>query len=434
MNVDLLLDLKGHKPLLALSGGVDSMVLAHLLIASGIPFYACHVEHGIRGEASRADADFVRMYCRKMGVPLLTFHLNVPRMAKERRMGLEEAARTARYMRLHEAMCIFGCDVLLTAHHKGDQAETILMHIARGAGLAGLRGMDAGEGSVLRPLLAVSRREIELYAHAQGLPFVLDRSNLDNRYTRNYVRNRVLPMLMRVNPRIEDALCRLGAQAQRDDRYLASLAKAAFADHLQGNALLDVRALDPAISARVVQLYLQGIGKTDLGSSDVQAVLELMEKEPGKQRSVGKHTLLRTASGVVPYIQAAQDDVRHALNQEGETVIPGVGKFVCTMSNVPEALDLGHNAQALDAEKLSFPLTIAFRKPGLRVQPLGGGSKLLSDVLIDKKVERHMRDRVPLIFSGETLVWIAGILPLRPARIDADTRQVCIIQFEQAKE
>ena len=262
MNIEFLEELKAAPGVLcAVSGGADSMALLHLLCSSDCRVTAAHFEHGIRGGESLRDAAFVECFCRERGIPCLVEHGDVPAYAAANGLGPEEAARILRYDFLQRAARSCGATLIATAHTLDDQAETMLFHLARGTGNAGLRGIPARRGNIVRPLLQVSRREIEDYLRENEIPHVEDSTNRDEAYARNMIRRRVVPALLEINPRFPEAAARAARLAARDEDYLLSRA----ADFLFGFSPEDgldaeaLRALHPAVSSRVLRLLIPGL-------------------------------------------------------------------------------------------------------------------------------------------------------------------------------
>ena len=206
--------------LAAVSGGADSMALllalCHVQDLAGICVHAAHVEHGIRGKSSLRDADFVTEACRELGVPLHLCHLDVPELAKKQGTGVEEAAREGRYRFLFDTAEKLGARIM-TAHHRRDQAETVLMHLLRGSDIAGLAGMSM-QGRVLRPFLDRDPEELRAYLKDQGQAWCEDETNQDTRYSRNAIRH-VLPELEKIYPGAVRAIWRLARAAARDEAY-----------------------------------------------------------------------------------------------------------------------------------------------------------------------------------------------------------------------
>ena len=232
MNVDLT-QLHGRRVCVALSGGRDSVCLLHVLRAcagkEGITLSALTCEHGIRGEESLADLAFTERLCRDWGVPLRVFRADVPALARVRKQGLEEAGRNFRYACFEQILAEGAADVVATAHHLDDAAETVLFRLARGTSLAGLNVFPARQG-IARPFLGVTRAEIDRYMERFRLPFAEDKSNSDERFSRNLLRSRVMPALADIVPNAAEHIAAFAVRASEDDAYLRSLACAALTE------------------------------------------------------------------------------------------------------------------------------------------------------------------------------------------------------------
>ena len=422
----------GRSVLCAVSGGVDSVVLLHLLMQSGVRVVASHVEHGIRGESSQRDCDFVRRLCAQWKVELRVTHLNVLAQAAQEKRGLEETARRMRYETLEMQRAALGLDVIATAHHLNDQAETVLMHLVRGASPKGMEGMAQESGRLIRPLLSFTRAQIEAYAAAHGLPFVQDETNADTAYTRNYLRHEILPRLEELNPRAVEALGRLAGLSRAQNDYMERQADDVLRERMHGEALDDVRSVHPGLRGVVLHRYLAAQGMEQIRSADVALLEQLFDQPTGKRVSLGKDLYERDTSGVRRVIMkpACAGFPLHP----GQNDTP-LGCFSLEYAPVPQKLDLGRNTQALDAALAGEALCVRTRRDGDRVRLLGSaGGRLLSDVLTDKKVPRALRDRVPLIERNGEILGIAGIAPCAPCAIGPGSTRALIIKYKSIKE
>ena len=255
----LILPPKGARVLCAVSGGADSMCLLALLLQTGAyELAAAHFEHGIRGEESLRDCAFVESYCRDRGVPCFVGRADVPALAAKSGLGLEEAARKLRYAFLERTAEEEGYDFIATAHSADDNAETVLFHLARGTGPAGLCGIPARRGKIIRPLLALTRAEIEEALAASGTPHVEDSTNQDESYSRNRIRRAVMPVLKELNPAFPEAVARMSRLLRRDEECLDALAEDFIAGRFDGESLpaAELLGLHEAVSSRVVRKLL----------------------------------------------------------------------------------------------------------------------------------------------------------------------------------
>lgn len=421
----------GRSVLCAVSGGVDSVVLLHLLLRAGVRTVAAHAEHGIRGENSLRDRAFVEALCARWKVPLVTCSLDVPSHAAAAGRGLEETARELRYAFLHAQRQALGLDVIATAHHLGDQAETLLLHIIRGTSPAGLSGMAEEEGVLLRPLLPFTRQQILDYARAQDLEWVEDETNADTAFSRNYVRHELIPRMEHLNPRAVEALGRLARLARAQNDYVAQQARSLLEQRQHGEALDDVRDLPEGLRGAVLAAYLTKEGLQNVSCADIERLQSLFAMGTGKRVSLGKELFERDTNGIRRVIMKAASPCWPL--HEGENNTP-LGRFNLKTGPVPQDWNLGHWTQALDAHKIHGELCVRTRREGDRVRLLGGGTRKLSDVLTDKKVPRALRDQVPLVECGGEIIWVVGIAPCAGCALGPDSTCALTIDYHAAKE
>ena len=422
----------GQSALCALSGGVDSVVLLHLLLQCGVRVEAAHVEHGIRGESSRRDCRFVQELCGKWGVPLHVIHLDVPAQAAKEGRGIEETARAMRYDFLWKTREARRLETLATAHHLNDQAETVLMHLIRGASPVGLSGMRERDGALIRPLLPFSRAQIEQYAQENHLPHVEDETNADIAYTRNYIRHELIPCMEKLNPRAVEAVGRAAELARRQSDFVRQEALRVLRSRMYGAALADVSDLHPGLRSEVIAQYLRAQGTPEFSAADIVRIESLLAGGVGRRVSLGKELFERDTNGVRRVIMEPAGSGRWAL-YSGENETP-LGRFTLRTGKVPKNLNLGKYAQVFDADKIRAPLFVRTRRDGDRLALLGGGKRKLSDILIDKKVPRALRDSVPLIVMGEEILWAVGAAPGKTCAVVPESVQALVIEYQPLKE
>lgn len=282
----------GAHYLLAVSGGADSMALADAaasLLPEGVAVSVCHVEHGLRGEEALRDLELVRSFCVERGLSFYAEHVDVRMYAASAGVSTEAAARALRYASLRRVLETAGADAIVTAHHRDDQAETVLLRLLRGAGPEGLAAMSGRNGDVLRPLLGISRAELEEYCVVREIACCHDSTNDDTCYTRNRVRLELLPYLRRkFNPQISSALVRTAELLREDEDFLDDLAEALFKEcllaHGAGSAELDARRLlssPRALGKRVLRKAYFLLGGQELAYERTQALLELCGRRTG---------------------------------------------------------------------------------------------------------------------------------------------------------
>lgn len=463
-----LTDLRGRRVCVALSGGGDSVALFHFLTVEaercGIMLSALHVEHGIRGAASRADAAFVRALCAERGVPLRTVSEDVPALAAQWGTGVEEAARRCRYAAFARLLSAGEADVVATAHHAGDNAESVLFNLLRGSSLTGAGGIRAflpysalarfvpGEAlsprpafcGVARPLLGVTKGEIAAYLRENALECREDATNADPSYTRNFLRARVLAPARERFPAAERALYAFSRLAREDDDYLFSLAQAevGLAEREGGPAAEVPADLPRSLFLRACAIALRALGvERDYTLADFEAAYALTRGGSGRRISLPKGICALREYGKVVFFRPAPVSPAGAAPSAapvypfGEGDFPFAGFLLRVRRIGPEeAADLVRRAPAqgglrtlvLEGAGLPEGCLLRTRQRGDFFQKFGGGTKKLKDFFIDRKLPRPLRDRLPLLVCGEEVLAVCGVeisekVRLAPAATEAYT-------------
>ena len=397
-----------EKLLCAVSGGADSMCLLHVLWSRGYDVTAAHFEHGIRGEESLRDAKFVETWCKEHNIPFVIEHADVPACAEKSGMSLEETARELRYDFLNRAAEKLGADRILTAHNLDDNAETVLFNLVRGSGAAGLCGIPESRDKILRPLLHVSRTEIEAYLKENNIPHVEDSTNRRDDYTRNRMRHRVMPQLREINPRFSEAAGRTAALLARDEDCLSALAADFIKREVQNGSfpLEAFRALHPAIASRVVRRLFPGLSmeRTDavlaFATGSEYGLLEL----PG-------HTLRREQGRLYLEKEAAFSLPARRLIPGKSLEIPELGLWIETQDCIysGEIHDL-FKTFYLKYEIVGTDLLCTGRMPGDSVRPLGRGvNKRLSALFKEEGFTRAMRNACLILRDRDGPLLVRGL-------------------------
>jgi tRNA(Ile)-lysidine synthase len=421
----------GDRVIVGVSGGIDSVVLLHVLTVLrddyDLSLVVAHLDHGIRGEESRREADFVRELAHGMGLPFETMLVDVPAVARKRRISLQEAAREARYRFYEEVRKKHGAQKVVLGQTADDQAETILMRMIRGAGLRGLKGIPpVRSGVYIRPLIEIARQEVERFADAEGLSWVTDSSNTKDIYLRNKVRRELIPHLEReYNPSIKGGLTRMASILSREEDYLDGKAEELANGLMRGNdgeLILDIpklTAFHEALWFRVLQKALGRVLGGDLRNIKtvhLEGICRLLTRRaPNKVLClpqgvyVERHYMeLFIRKGKPPDVLSFE----HIVDCPGVTILESLGKKLVTRIEEPEKdvpVDVDLNVAYLDEDKLIYPLILRSFEKGDRFVPLGmRGHKKVKDFFIDAKVPKLLRRRIPLLVSGENIVWIVG--------------------------
>jgi tRNA(Ile)-lysidine synthase len=447
----------GRRILIAVSGGADSLTLLHFLAhhrdEHGCEMVACHVHHGMRGASAEADVRFLERTCREWNVPLEVVHRNVPALARERRISVEEAGRTARYHAFAEIAEKHSCDLIATAHTADDQAETVMMRLSRGAGLDGLAGIPLrrslrlGDSTpqVVRPLLNAWRRDIEAYCHAHGLKPRQDVTNLDRRYLRSHIRLELIPTIETFDPHFRRHLVRIAAQAASERELLTPEAQQLLA-RLQRpsdgeGVVLDVSVLEeapPALARRALRLALAllPIQDADAESLVIDNLLGLAagEKTTGFTLPGGRWRARKFGADLrlepVPLFGEVPDT--YGPLPLGVSHPEGWGlKLTLEECDPPADARQPPHRVFLDAENVRGDLTLRVPRGGDRFHPLGApGSKLLSDLFVDRKIERQRRRVWPVIEDEEGIVWVVGLAVAERCRVTDSTNRCLHLEVD----
>jgi len=415
---------KGQRVLCALSGGADSMAMLHALKCLGANVCACHFEHGIRGESSVSDMEFVKAYCEKNGIGLYVGRGDVPRFAKEQGMSLEAAARKLRYEALENAMAHFGADVCATAHHLDDQAETVLLRLVRGAG-DGLMGIPYVNGRYIRPLRDVSKAEIFDYIRENDIPFVHDETNDETDLPRNLIRNAVMPALFEINKAAARNITRSMAMSASDSLYLDDLAAPYIKERINCK---EISGLPEPIRRRVLRGFAHLIGAKNIEHSHIEALEKLLYMRTGQSLDLSNASVINE-NGVLKRKNEEESAFEMPVI-EGKAAVTPVGTFEFIKTDVPKDPRTGRNMQYFDLDKLEAlgMISVRNRREGDRISPIGiAGEKKLKDIFIDKKIPRDQRDRIPIFTAGDTLIWVKGVCASGKCAIDKDTKRAAMI-------
>ena len=423
----------------AVSGGADSICLLHRLnqLRAIRPFtlVAAHYNHHLRGAESDRDEAFVKRWVEDWcgpdpaagqpplpAVRLITGGGDVSGEAKRLGLGLEETARRMRYAFLEEAARAVGADRIATAHTADDNAETVLLHLIRGSGLQGLTGIRPRQGRLVRPLLTTTRREIEDYLELYHIPHVEDSTNQDDAYTRNQVRHQVIPLLDEINPWFVPRMADTIRYLRSDNDYLSAQA-AAVAPRARpaGDGGLSISAAllasqpDP-IAVRIVSCLLGRLGEFQFRAAHLTAVVAL-SRSPAPSGAVSlPHSLTaRRVYGELILVRGARRSPPFApvsLSVPGEAVLPSIGwTIACRRAEAPEQPPDTPDHFFLDPSRLTGPLVIRPRLTGDTITLPRRRAKTVKKLLIDAKVPRWDRDRLPLLADASGPLWLAGFGP-----------------------
>lgn len=430
---------RGDSALVGLSGGADSValltVLTRLAPKYGWQVSAAHFNHGIRGESADADEAFCRDLCEANGVPFYSEKADVPAYAKENGLSVETAGRILRYAFLEKVRKRAGACCIAVAHHMNDNAESILLHLLRGSGLAGLLGIKPKRDDIIRPLLGCSKEEIEDYLENEGVLYRTDETNLVPEGSRNRVRLELIPYIEKhVNPAIVETLCSMSELLLRDEEHLMKEARAAYESAKAEDGLIrsEVAALPYPIKTRVIRLALADAGAlVDIERKHIEAIAELLSARTGARLTL-PGIEARTSYDLIKFGRPVPVREFETPLREGLVNTP-LGLFRIERIEGTEGFEKSTTVCFIDADKagrLPDPLVIRTRRDGDRFTPVGApGSKKLKEHLIDRKIEREKRSEIPLIASGSEVLFVTGIASSDTVKVDAGTKRMIKAEF-----
>jgi len=426
---------KGEILAVACSGGSDSMALLHYLKnlekELDVEVIAVTVDHSIR-ENGKRDAEFVQSYCEENNIRCYKFKVDVPKIAKDKAISLESAGREARYG-IFDALIQKGiADKILLAHHAQDQAETILMHLFRGSGLSGVRGMDYKKDSYyIRPMLNTKKENILKYLKENNIEFVEDETNQESTYTRNYLRNEVFPVLLKKWPNIVNNLISFSKSVSEDEDFIN---KNLYDDSLifEDKAVkipIAYFGFDSAVINRIIFKALHGIGiNADIERKHIEIIKELAKtSENGKKVNLPLGVVVYKEYDYVTIISKKQEKLEfYGEFKQGEIIVPNNGKIV--VKKVKNC-NLNEFALYIDQNKLPDTCVWRFRKEGDVFEKFGGGVKKLKNYFIDKKIPQRKRDQIPVLASGNEIYVIANLEISEKVKVEKTSKNILKIEY-----
>ncbi|WP_283609406.1 tRNA lysidine(34) synthetase TilS [Faecalispora anaeroviscerum] len=420
------------------SGGADSMALVHFLWKAGVPLLAAHVNHGLRGQAAAADEECVRRFCAERDIPLRVLHADAAAAAAEHGEGIEAAGRRIRYG-FFEALCGPN-DKIATAHTLSDQAETVLLHLTRGSGIKGLCGIPPVRGRVIRPLIGVTRAQVEDYCSGYDLRFVTDQSNFSREYARNRVRLDVIPALRELNPSFEQAVGRMTHLLAEDEACLSGLAVQVVQEARVpgGWRIAPLSALPRPVLSRALRQIAEESGLPALSRERTEAAMRLLQAGSGRI-DAGGGLFFAAQGGILHVVLPVQQKNSWSVPlQVPKTLTPGGREVIIrTLSraeyeNMPVKIRnlLFHNA--LDYDTIKNNSIIRGRRPGDAFSPAGRGvTKSLKKLMNEEKIPVSSRGGLLLLENSGQILWIETVGAAEQARIRPDTKQIAYISVKE---
>lgn len=451
----------------AVSGGADSLCLLHLLhrvCGSGkrynqVSLHVAHLDHQLRPEVSAREADIVAHIARSWHLPITVGHINVPTLARQEHRSLEDAARVARYRFLRE---VARGQPIAVAHHQDDQTETLILHWLRGGGINSMIGLQPRQQDIIRPLLAVNRADILTYCAQHGLQPLEDASNADIRFLRNRVRHELLPMLEAINPNVRATLIRSAEVIRVDAEWIEKQVDACWTDIVLAEERQHVHLSLKRLLALPLSLQHHVLRRASAHLCDGQSPLEarhyallddLLGREAGGEpitlHMPGDLSIIRERDSLLCQKTSAQTLTTPSTGENTEVTLPIPGRVVLPGTpwlaeaeiierpDVYTALRAGDWSTVwhllvrdrytiyADGNLIGNPVLVRTRRVGDRMRPLGmAHEKKIQDILVDQHIPRAERDQIPLFFSPQHCIWLAGIQIDDRVRLTSATRQI----------
>ena len=437
--------------LAAVSGGVDSVVLFHLLQQLADPLQLnlkiIHLNHGLRGDQADRDQQFVEQLADKCEIPIIARQVNVPKFIAKKNYSEEQGARVLRYRFFDSVLKETGADCIALGHHADDQVETVIDHFLRGSGVKGLSGMPVCRDNFIRPLLFATRQEIETYAKLHSLHYVIDSTNKMIKYRRNRIRHElILYLKQHFNPAIEAVVLRSATIMNEVEIYLNDQSQLALEKCLvnikKDKIILDINSfLNYFILIQKYMLFqlldrIQ-LDRTILTTQKLDRILKLIsESKPGKKFQLNSEWEIWIDHNHLVFLKVPivdfEIDVR--INKifpllDGELIF---GTELITKDQLPKRFSDDKNVEYIDYDKIQGSLKIRNFRTGDRFRPLKlQGEKKLSDYFIDQKIPLHKRKEIPLLMCDSGIIWIMGYQVDDRFKITSNTERVLKLQFEK---
>jgi tRNA(Ile)-lysidine synthase len=433
------LDKQNTRLLLAVSGGVDSVVLLSLVAACGFPYEIAHVNFQLRREESERDEAFVTALASKYGKTLLLKKVDTAKFATDNKLSVQEAAREIRYSWFRELIAGWNAatkNLIVTAHHADDNIETVLMHFFRGTGIEGLAGMQhyKPEFSLIRPLLPFRKEDLHLYAAEMGLKFVEDSSNRSDKYTRNFFRNQIIPLVKEVYPQTEQNL------VANIDRFneIAALYRETIDQKLQklitkkeNEWHIPVLAWKKAMPLHTITWELtKDFGFT---SAQVPEIIKLLDASNGAFIASSSHRIIHNRNWMIISPLAGPASGHIIVQEQDEHILLPEGNIKVTLLDAkPAIIPDSPNEAFIDQRMVKFPLLIRKVKTGDYFYPLGmTKKKKISRFLIDLKLSRTQKEQVWVVESDKKIIWVIGYRLDNRVRLTDSTTALLQLSFQK---
>ncbi len=426
-------DLTDKRTLIAVSGGVDSVLLAHLFHLSSFEFAVAHCNFQLRGEASEKDHTFVEQLAANYSVPFFSISFDTLQEGQKRKQSVQEVARSLRYSWLQEMSQQHQLDYIATAHHRDDAVETMLFNLVKGCGIRGLHGILPEKGNVIRPLLFTNKRAILQYAQEQQLSYREDASNQKTDYSRNLIRLKIIPLIEQINPSFLDSAAttiqRLRATEILFDQLLETLKPSIIKEEQDLVRINLTKLVSHPARHTILYEFTKAYG---IHPDQVDQIWAAFGKS-GRIFQTSDFQLLLDREQLLIKPLEQSDNVKVTIERAQGTYFLGNHQLSLTIKEeLPDFFDHDDTIAFLDVDTLTFPLIARKWKDGDRFQPLGmkGKHQKVKDFLINKKINLFEKQNTWVLESENNICWLVGHRIGAPFKITAGTKQVLQIKFQ----
>jgi tRNA(Ile)-lysidine synthase len=445
----------GDKVIVAFSGGPDSTCLLYVLNELkeelGITLIGAHINHCLRGDESDKDEEYAKKVCESLNIGFYSNKVDIHRISKEKNISCEMAGREARYEFFEELMVKLNANKVALAHNANDQAETILMRIMRGTGIEGMIGIKPVRDKIyVRPILHLSRKEIEWYCQVNSISPRIDKTNLENFYARNKVRLDLIPYIEEnFNKDIIKTLNRLSDTVKKDNNYLESISAKESKKYCEiggQKVIINKKAFlnHEAILSRIVRGALLAVNSSlyNFEKVHISSIIELQKHDTGKTIMLPQNIIVENCYGNMHiYIGAKSTETnnnQYPLKVNEKNLINHLDKVVeLAVMEKSQFMEVKTNdhTKYFDYDKLEKPIILRYRKEGDSFIPLGmTGNKKLKDLFMDLKIPKIKRNEIPLVCFGDDIGWVVGYRVSEKFKISKNTKSVLKITFEDESE
>jgi tRNA(Ile)-lysidine synthase len=442
----------GEKILTALSGGPDSVCLLYVLYNMkdkfALDLHAIYIDHGLRPGETDMETAFCQNMCEKLSIPFVTRSVDVKTHARGQKMNVQEAARQLRYKVFDEVSHEIGAGKIALGHTADDQAETLLMRLFRGSGPTGLSGIPPVRKNIIRPLIEIERKEIEKFLDDRKIDFIIDSSNKKKDYLRNKIRLSLIPMLREFNPDIIRTLSKTASIFRDEEKYFEILATKTLMKLISRKTdshvelfLIPFESMETVLIRRVLRRIIDETkGLRGISFVHIEDIIGLIKRgKPGDRiylpkgiRVIKEYSILQLTSEPPAILNT------YNLTIPGETVLKEAGVLInASIAEARDASASGHLAYSalFDADKLTLPLTARPRENGDFFFPSGFGKrKKIQDFFVDEKVARDERGKIPIITSGEDIIWVLGYRSDDRFKVTEETKKILKLEVKVIRD